>query len=466
MNEKLNDALQEISDAHVAEASAPKKRRNLYWLGAIAAVLAVVLVIHAFTGPMLIQAEAMALADDPRIATRPNADDYETGDEWRAALDAWQQDIRQRQELTASVLPQLSHFFTEGSAKFLSGSHGNLIWSPANAYIGLAALTEITGGNTRQQILSLLGVQDLAALRSQVSAVWESVYTDNGNEICTLANSLWLDDTLDCHKEALTSLSHHYYASVYRGDLGSSTMNKAIGAWLNNNTGGLLRNAADNIRLPQDTLLVLYSTLYFQSKWADEFNAAQNTDGIFHAPSGDREVTFMNREQAPMAYYWGDCFSAVSLGLKNGSRMWFILPDEGKTPEDVLTDGEYMETILTGTSNRKEMKVNLSVPKFDVSGTQNLMGGLQQMGLTDLFDPFAADFSSLTGNGIFLTAANQSVRVQIDEKGVKAAAYIEFPGAGMVAPPEEIIDFVLDRPFLFVITNDSVPLFAGTVKEP
>ena len=69
-------------------------------------------------------------------------------------------------------------------------------------------------------------------------------------------------------------------------------------------------------------------------------------------------------------------------------------------------------------------------------------------------------------SSIYLTGANQSVRVQIDEEGVKAATYIEFPGAGSAEPPEEIIDFVLDRPFLFVITKESVPLFAGCVNQP
>jgi len=39
-------------------------------------------------------------------------------------------------------------------------------------------------------------------------------------------------------------------------------------------------------------------------------------------------------------------------------------------------------------------------------------------------------------------------------------------GAGSAAPPEEIIDFVLDRPFLFVIEKENVPLFAGCVNSP
>ena len=41
------------------------------------------------------------------------------------------------------------------------------------------------------------------------------------------------------------------------------------------------------------------------------------------------------------------------------------------------------------------------------------------------------------------------------------------PGAGSAMPPEEIIDFILDRPFLFVIaTYEGVPLFTGVVNEP
>ena len=176
----------------------------------------------------------------------------------------------------------------------------------------------------------------------------------------------------------------------------------------------------------------------------------------------------MNKKLAQMHYYYGDQFSAVALSLKNGSRMWFILPDEGYTTADVLADGQYMQMVLQQNwENTKWMKVNLSVPKFDVNSTMDLKEGLQKMGITDVFNEGAANFSGITGDvPIFLTAANQSVRVQIDEEGVKAAAYIEFPGATSPEPPKEIIDFILDRPFLFAITTDSIPLFMGTVNNP
>lgn len=148
--------------------------------------------------------------------------------------------------------------------------------------------------------------------------------------------------------------------------------------------------------------------------------------------------------------------------------MWFILPDVDKNLNDVLSDGTYMDMVLSNQwENNKYMKVNLSVPKFDVASTMDLSDGLKNMGVTKVFDYGMAEFSNLTSDSpIFLAGANQSVRVQIDEKGVKAATYIEIPGAGTAEPPEEIIDFILDRPFLFVITNDNIPLFAGCVNNP
>ena len=40
-------------------------------------------------------------------------------------------------------------------------------------------------------------------------------------------------------------------------------------------------------------------------------------------------------------------------------------------------------------------------------------------------------------------------------------------GVGAAVPPEEEIDFVLDRPFVFVITGeDGLPLFIGVVNQP
>lgn len=465
---KLEEALSEISDAHIAEAARAKKKRKP-WLGAIAAVLVLVVLFQFIDIPMVIASEVVSKASDPRITERPDLDDFPDRDAWRQELDKWDIELQQRASVSEAALSQMQNFFKNSCLEFLSDSSANQLYSPINAYIGLAMCAELTAGQTRQQILDTLGVADLATLRQQISALWETAYRDNGNEICTLANALWLDKSLSYSQEVMDVLAQDYYASVYRQNLSGSQVTKDIQAWLNNNTGGLLRDSVNSIQLPEEAVLALYSTIYFQSKWQNEFSAAKNTRATFHAPTGDITCTFMNQKLQQMNYYWGEDYGAVSLGLKNGSKMWFILPDEGKTIDDVLASDEYLRMIAApyeGWENTKYMKVNLSVPKFDILAKQDLRSGFVNMGITDMFQYETADFSEAFDGQVFMTAANQAVRVEIDEQGVKAAAYIEFPGTGAAAPPEEIIDFVLDRPFLFVISDSGIPLFAGAVNQP
>ena len=91
------------------------------------------------------------------------------------------------------------------------------------------------------------------------------------------------------------------------------------------------------------------------------------------------------------------------------------------------------------------------------------------MGLTGIFHPLGNDFSSSVDSQtpVYLDSINQDTRVTIDEDGVVAASYmiLDF-GAGAALPPDEIIDFILDRPFVFAITTGSVPIFVGTVNNP
>ena len=154
--------------------------------------------------------------------------------------------------------------------------------------------------------------------------------------------------------------------------------------------------------------------------------------------------------------------------------MWLILPDEGVSVDDLLSDSAIMELISTGNQldggweNKKLLTVNLTMPKFDVVSDIDLKAGLEALGVTDVFDDASADFSPLTPDidGIGLTSVKHAARVMVDEEGCIAAAYTVMLRYG-APPPGDEVDFVLDRPFLFVITGaDGLPLFAGVVNQP
>ncbi len=468
--EQTLQALEEISDQHIEEAAKrPKKRQRIIFRSAVAAVLAAAVGLGVFLTPGKVNAKAVALPGEPRLTVYKSHDEFKDDDEWKAYTESYKAEQNKRSALAKAAKNDLLPFFTNANREFLTGDDGeNKLWSPINAYIGLAMLTELTAGESKQQLMNLLGAQSSKVLRQQVSAVWETIYNDSDNERSTLANSLWMQEGGEYEQNTMDALAYYYYACVYQGNLGSQKINEAIGTWLDNNTAGLLKKYTGQIELDPNTVLALYSTINFQSKWQDEFSAKANTDGTFHGSKGDQTVTYMNKKEAQMDYYWDEDFAAIALRLKNGSTMWFILPDEDKTTADVLSSGRYQELVSGGEwENKKYMKVNLSVPKFDVSGQIKLDDGLKNLGVTDIFDPDQADFSAIVSDDpLYAQRINQAVRVEIDEEGVKAAAYIEIPMNGAAAPPEEIVDFVLDRPFLFVISNSGLPMFAGVVNEP
>ncbi len=373
--EQIVDMIGGAPDNYVKDAKEYKKKRRIprwsKWMGGIATVLAIVLLVNNMPEiPLVVSAKAVSVASEARIMSRPGRESA------AGEYDAWRAEQDTREVLVENAQTPIADFAGLVSGEVLSGVDGtNRVWSPINAYIALAMTAELAEGVTQTELLDVLSAADIAELRSRVSAVWEEIYEDNGKEISVLANSLWLDNDLTYSKEKMDILAHDYYASAYQGNLGSDKTNRAITNWMRNQTGGMLKDRTGKVTLPvEDQMLVMASTIYFQSQWADEFNKGNNTQAMFHAVTGDVEATFMNKKEYQMNYYWGEDYGAVQMFLENGAYMWFILPDECKTVDDVLASDEYMEMITQKylysddeEANRKWMKVNLSVPQFDVS---------------------------------------------------------------------------------------------------
>ena len=388
-----------------------------------------------------------------------------------AVYSAWTKDRHDQYDQPAGYADGLEVFFQTGIPEFLAGDPGeNAVCSPLNLYMALALLAEVTEGDTRQQILDLLNSSGIEKLRTQAGHVWNAHYCADGASACTLANSVWMDSLLTYDGTVLDTLTKNYYASAFQGDLGSPEMDALLQEWLNEQTGGLLKDQIQNVHMDPATVLALASTIYYRAKWTNEFGEGANTEDVFHGTAGDVTATYMNTTLSYGPYYWGEDFGAVSLGLEDGSQMWLVLPDEGKTPEYILASGHALELILGNhyeSENQKSLRVNLSLPKFDIVADRKLNNALKALGITDVFVPADAEFSLLqTEDDCWLDSVDHAARVAIDEEGVTAAAYTVMLMCGAGMPSADEMDFILDRPFLFVITSrDNLPLFAGTVNQ-
>ena len=448
--------------------------------------------------PMSYKTHALAMAEYPEMHPYPKDEDYFADAEdqggwdkahnaWSKAYDAWWED-RQALRPDADLSGVLDGFLAASSVQFLTGADGdNRVYSPLNVYMALSMLAETAGENSRAQILDLLDVDSIDALRTRAYDLWRDSYRDDGTVTSILANSLWLSDDLTYNQKTLDTLAQHYYASAFSGEMGSEEYDQALRDWINAQTRGLLTEQANGLEMDPATVLALASTIYFKAAWHDEFAKEDTKTDRFHTPSGDVDAEFMHATFWGCTYYWGDHFSAIYLNFQEGGSMWLILPDEGYTVDQLLESGEAMEFLTSSKYGEWDedtqeyvgawpgqayLRVNLSMPKFDVSSDLDLIDGLKKLGVTDVFDPVVSNFDPLgasTDDPLFVSKAQHAARVTVDEEGCEAAAYTVFMlECGSAGPPDEEVDFTLDRPFLFAITGgwSGLPLFVGAVNQP
>ena len=488
----------EYIDADLIEAAeaVPKKRSaRPYWVSAIAAVLILAVGLGiAFggsgaptvptnppqlgsiptTGPLIPTnpplTYLLAAPVYPEMVACPNPRDYPDYKDYDLAYTAWRQSQNQQYAQPQGYADSLKNFFHSSMAQFLQGDD-NSAYSPVNVYMAMAMLAETTGGNSRQQILDLFGLDSIAQLREQTKHMWNAHYCADGQTNLLLGNSLWLDDAYSFKKETADLLASRYYASSFHGDLGTEEVNELLRSWLNEHTGGLLKDQAQNVKLDPATAFALASSIYFTAAWQDQFSAAKTKEDVFHSPGGELSVPFMHQSMNGHMLFQSENFSAIYLELSGNNRMWLILPDEGHTVAEILESEDYLQMTLNPSAweTKEQFTVNLSLPKFDIASQKDLIDGMKAMGVTDVFDDSISDFTPMTDTTrLLVSKINHAARIAIDEDGCIGAAFTVIESAPTGTPPNpNEIDFVLDRPFLFVVSSrDHLPLFAGVVNHP
>ena len=373
----------------------------------------------------------------------------------------------------------------------------NQTCSPISLYLALTILAEITDEHTRAQILSILGVPDIDSLRTSTrdllrgdecsqdadacqlaSALWLSDQfgdeCSQDDDACQLASALWLSDQFSYQQTILETLKEWYGTDHFRGTMGSEQFNQTFQTWLNQQTGSMLQESVKTLQFNAKTVLDLDTTAFYQTKWLGEFHVEDTVQDLFYSPNGKMYCDFISQSGAD-DLYWGERFSAIMQPLDDGGKMWFFLPDKGVPVKSLWSDQEVQRLVRApwGWAKSKRMRVNLNrfIPKFDIQTDLDLKPIFQSLGLRSLgLDDLVRSQHNSEKIPVEVSQAKHAARVMIDEKGCAAAAFTHI---GMAASatmlPEELkeLDFVLNRPFLFVLTRrDNMPLFVGIVRQP
>ncbi len=384
--------------------------------------------------------------------------------------------------ITGAEYPKKAAVVTEESDAyfmnaFVNRSVPSLIWgvdnknrlcSPAAAYTELAMIAEATGGETREQALSLLGSSDIEQSRARAEHLFSSVYRDDADGKRIPAASIWLDEDVNFNKDTMKTFASVYHASSFIGDRDKGAYQKAVRAWIEKQTGGILRDGGEYAPFAQGADALMISTLTFDGEWLLKFDAGETAPSVFHTPEGDVMCDFMRNDKYTNVYYEFPQFRAVAQSYKDGCTMWYILPNEGITPESLLADDQ-LKTFLTPAKQEYDLKKGtfvLRVPKFDVTYTSDLGRSLPELGVTLALDPASADYSPLCEDkSIYIYDIKSDIRVATDENGTKASAAVK--GSLEEQSESGAAEFTLDRPFMFMICSpDDLPLFVGIINDP
>ena len=407
----------------------------------------------------------------PTFPQFPKNPEEDPSIDWDTYYNAYDEYYSAVMELRGGGIPEgtrfaVSDFAAKSTPLALAGQEGkNAAFSPVSLWAALAMLAPCAQGDSQSQLLSALGVAGQRELTDQVSRLWKGLYTNDGVSSLVLSNSVWLNDAQEGEyvQATLDTLGRDYFAGVYTTPMGTAGANQAITDWISKETNGLIGGDGPVVDTAPDTLLLLASSLYYKAAWILPFDASQTQADDFTTASGETvSVDFMHTSQ-DCSFLRRENYQAAALETQLG-EMFFVLPEEGTSPEELLSDTSFLSSLSSGAADVQYGTVEWSVPKFDLSADLDLMSTLKALGITDLLNPDQADLSGLTSLDTFLTQAEQMTRVSVDEEGVEAAA-VTIIADGKGGAPDETCVMNLNRPFLFVLRSQGVPLFVGVVNE-
>jgi serpin B len=372
--------------------------------------------------------------------------------------------------LGEEYLSDIRTFAANAGLALLDGTD-TTAYSPTALYTALSMVSELTEGDSLDALLDVLGVESTDTLRQSSGDLWRYLCANPNTKDpgkVTIANSMWLNQDYVFNGEALQNLANHYYVSSYTGDM-KKDIPSLVSKWVKEQTGGLLDC---QIKPEKNTMVVLLSAIYFYDEWAEHFSKSATTEGRFRLEEEKWvDCNYMHRTQEDWTYYQGEGVTASVQYFQNGGKMLFILPDEDKTPTDVLENTELLSSLLNWEAQEKPTAhVEWSIPRFTLKKTFDLEEGLTALGLGELFDKNGNPLSLLSGDGTpaYIGQAEQGTAISIDEVGCEAASYVKIEAmSGSAMPPEDLIEMSLYRPFVFAILSENdVPLFLGVVSNP
>ncbi len=426
------------------------------------------------------------------------------------------------QQTESKILVEANNALALTLLRALDGSEKgeNHFFSPFSLQSALSMAAEGASGETAVEMGTAL--QYPYAMRQSGEVPWEMTKMRNdfrmvsdrmrpGNSTkqvdhyeLTNANSLWIDKSFKISTKYQSTITENYRpAAIIAADFRNKTDAERlrINQWVSEQTRGKIRDILPSGSITSLTRLVIANAIYFKGTWATPFSekltksapftlrdqsktsvplmnmnnfkkgkyAAFNANGsVFNTP---RSVDDKFDEQR--GYPAKDGYQVAELPYNGDTLSMMIFLPTAANGLDTLLSTLTVTQIDTCAEMLDAREYQLSVPKFKLETTYDLIPPLRNLGMKQAFDAAQADFSGLSEASdpeLYIGAVVHKAFVEVNEKGTEAAAAtaVEMGVRSAMIGRPFVPRFVANRPFLFVIREKTsgLILFIGKVENP
>jgi serpin B len=350
----------------------------------------------------------------------------------------------------------------------------NVLVSPFSISTALAMTYAGARGNTARQIADVLGftLPD-DRLHSAFGELVRDLDADREGYQLSIANRLFGQNGYPFKQSFLDITERDYGAPLEIVDFvrEPEPARGRINDWVADETHDKIPGLFPPGSIHQYSRLVLTNAIYFNGSWKDKFDEKLTRKETFFSAGGPIPAVMMF-QQGSFLYAERPGFQMLEMPYAGDDlSMVVLLPDERdglRTLETLVTPQLFQESLTA--LDRVTVKVHF--PKFTFDSSFELGDALEELGMTDAFDPYHADLTGIADpspNNLYIGTGLHKAFIDVNEEGTEAAAATGFGiFTTCLCTPPQPKTFRADHPFLFALRDrqSGSLLFLGRVGRP
>ena len=337
--------------------------------------------------------------------------------------------------------------------------NGNTIVAPLSTFSAIGMAANGAAGQTLEEIEHAVG--EIEGVNAYCLSARERINKASDEAKASVVSSVWIRDEFEQYvkDDYLHSVSSYYGPEIFSLPFNKSAL-KRINNWAFNNTYGMIDNVVEGFK--QNAAMEIISASAVKGKWLDQ--AKKTRSGEFFAADG--RTTTAEYFSGKSSLFASESAYAVRRYMKNGFYLMAVMPNGeiGDYVSSLTAEELYM---LFG--NEDPRGASYIMPEFEIEQNTSLVPALKDMGMSLAFDEYYADFTKMSSYpyGLYITDVNQNAKIEVTKNGLEAAATIKISlgGKATAAPDGEPLYIEFNKPFVYLVCYEKVPIFAGVVNN-